>query len=187
MLLIPSSVQESAALSTLSELITRESGDLRTRTHVLSIMYIDRVAPSVLPYLAWQFSAEDYADDLPEDVQRAVVKNALRAHRFRGTVYAVRSSIAALGAEVELVEWFDQTPQGEPYTFRINITAQATGHDDALFLNAERLEQLRRAADRAKNVRSGFGFGVAVKASTGFGFSATARAAVHLRLKAVNP
>ncbi|EIX7353074.1 Ig-like domain-containing protein, partial [Escherichia coli] len=71
-------------------------------------------------------------------------------HRHRGTKAALRASLEDSPFRSQIIEWFEQTPQGEPYTFRLNVEQKdlpvlMSGHQD-----------LKQAVLRAKNLRSWF-------------------------------
>lgn len=74
---------------------------------------------NMLPWLAWAWSVDAWSDSWSERQKRDTVKQALPVQRVKGTIGAVRSALEALGIPARVQEWFNQTPQGMPYTFRL--------------------------------------------------------------------
>ena len=80
-----------------------------------------------------QFRSVDVWDPLwPDAVQRAAIRAAPIVHRHKGTVYAVKTALAALGMDAEVREWWQETPRGEPYTFTVRAFARARLYDGPL-------------------------------------------------------
>lgn len=91
----------------------------------LLIYWIDDVDASVLPHLAKQFhvlglEGWDYATTEAE--QRALIKQAVELHRYKGTPWAVRQGIRRIHPDVDIEEWQDYG--GEPYHFRFKYNEQ---------------------------------------------------------------
>lgn len=105
-----------------------------------------------LPWLAWAFSVDDWDSAWTETQKRAVVRASYTVHRHKGTVGAVRSALAALGYATEMSEWFQWSPQGEPYTFGV------TGDVDDRGISFSMFDEIERTALAAKNVRSHLAF-----------------------------
>lgn len=57
----------------------------------------DTCPASLLPWLAWQFSVDQWDANWTDDVKRAVIKSAVNVHRHKGTIGAVRAVFTALG------------------------------------------------------------------------------------------
>jgi phage tail P2-like protein len=101
-----------------------------------------------LATLAWAFSVDEWFSDWTDEQKREFIKSSVEVHRRKGTIGAVRSALAALGADARIQEWFGQTPNGEPYTYRLLLTVDQIGIDLAL------LESLLQVIERTKNLRS---------------------------------
>lgn len=76
-----------------------------------------------------------------------MIKDAAYVHQHRGTAGAVRRSLGAVNLPTTVVEWWQDSPQAAPYTFRIEVHS-SQGVSDALY------HQIRQLTDRAKNLRS---------------------------------
>lgn len=101
-----------------------------------------------LPWLAWALSVDVWESSWTEAQKRESIKAAFFVHRHKGTLGAVRASLAALGWNIEVIEWFTDVPTRVPYTFRVEAALDARGIADGLYDDIERL------ALAAKNVRS---------------------------------
>lgn len=107
-----------------------------------------RASEAMLPWLAWSFSVDTWGPDWPVYVRRRTVQRAIKIHRRKGTVGALLDAIDAIGVPVQIEEWHQRVPQGEPYTFRALVNSIATP------FNREDLQRLLEAIDANKNLRS---------------------------------
>lgn len=83
----------------------------------------DTCPSNVLPWLAWAFSVDDWDTNWTDKQKRQVIKESVYSQRIKGTIGAVTRQLAALGYEIKILEWFQQEPEGTPYTFQVYITA----------------------------------------------------------------
>ncbi|MBP8813585.1 MAG: phage tail protein I [Laribacter sp.] len=61
--------------------------------------------PAWLPWLAWERSVDEWDDAWTTDVHRGLVSGSLELHRRKGTVWAIKTALAAIGYPVlELIE-----------------------------------------------------------------------------------
>lgn len=104
--------------------------------------------PDLLPWLAWEFSVDEWDTSWSEAQKRAAIKSAVEVQRHKGTIGAVRNALNALGFGVQVQEWFNETPAGEPYTYRLLLTADQVGIDQ------QALAKILQVIDSAKNLRS---------------------------------
>lgn len=74
-----------------------------------------------LPFLAWALSVDEWDHRWPEQVRRAAIANSVPIHRRKGTIGSVRRALEALGASIEISEWY-QTGDA-PHTFRLDAWA----------------------------------------------------------------
>lgn len=108
----------------------------------------DTCPAELLPWLAWAMSVDQWDTSWTDEQKREAVKSSFYVHRQKGTVSAVRAALTALGLDVRIVEWFDDVPAGEPYTFRVEIIVT-----DAA-LTQHHLGKALEVIDGAKNLRS---------------------------------
>lgn len=100
-----------------------------------------------LPWLAWALSVDVWNPDWPEARKRAVIAASFQVHRHKGTRRAVREALEALGVDVTLTEWFEDSPPAPSHTFTAEI---ATDGPVSPALSEEALAMIRAT----KNVRS---------------------------------
>lgn len=115
---------------------------------------------ALLPWLAWALSVDVWDSSWSETQKRATIAASVQVHRIKGTRGAVRHALDALGYAVSLYEWFEDSPEGDPYTFRLVVEVDDRGIDDALY------STLENVVNRAKNTRSHLsGISVAAKSA----------------------
>lgn len=143
--LIPAGIRDASNLA-MNELIDRMGTvDLTS----LLIYIIDNVEKTALPHLIEQFHVAGYEGGAlvaSEADRRAIVKNAIEKHRYKGTRYAVDLALSSLGITYTLQEWFEYA--GDPYHFRVAIDVMDSE------LPAATLTLLDAYINEYKNVRS---------------------------------
>jgi len=108
--LLPAGIDDERSRALLKLIGRLDNLDLTT----LLVYRIDDLPEDALSLLAWQFNIlGDDGWDLattPEE-RRALIRRALDLHRHRGTPWAIREAVKALGyADAEIVE---ETPETE--------------------------------------------------------------------------
>lgn len=93
---------------------------------VKQVWNADTAPASVLPWLAWAFSVDDWDVDWTEQQKRDTIKSSIQSQRIKGTIGAVKKQLAALGIDIQVQEWFNQLPHGNPYTFKLIINSYQT-------------------------------------------------------------
>lgn len=111
----------------------------------------DTCPANVLPWLAWAFSVDDWDTNWTDEQKRQVIKESVYSQRIKGTIGAVTRQLAALGYEIQILEWFQQSPQGTPYTFDVYITANQYP------LTQDDFQKILQVIDTNKNLRSHMG------------------------------
>ncbi|AIM50566.1 tail protein [Escherichia phage vB_EcoM-ep3] len=108
----------------------------------------DTCPSSVLPWLAWAFSVDDWDTTWSDEQKRKVIKESVYSQRIKGTIGAVTRQLVALGYQIQILEWFKQSPIGQPYTFDVYITANQYP------LTQEDFKKILQVIDTNKNLRS---------------------------------
>lgn len=98
-----------------------------------------------LPWLAWDNGVTWWESGWDELQQRNVIAGAREVNLRRGTSGAVARALSGLDYPAELIEWFNDSPAADPYTFRIVLRVAATESD---------ILKARNMVMDAKNVRS---------------------------------
>jgi phage tail P2-like protein len=103
---------------------------------------------SLLPWLAWALSVDAWDPAWTETQKRQAIRAAFLVHRHKGTAGAVKRALAALGYDTAVVEWFQESPPADPYTFAVEAQIDERG------ISAELYDELERIALETKNARS---------------------------------
>ncbi|MFM4843527.1 phage tail protein I [Aeromonas caviae] len=108
----------------------------------------DTCPVELLPWLAWAFSLDDWDVTWTESQQRAAVKASYSVHRYKGTIGSVKDALQALGLGVQVQEWFNQIPAGDPYTYKLLLEVNQYG------VSLAQLDTIQAVVENAKNLRS---------------------------------
>lgn len=108
----------------------------------------DTCPAKLLPWLAWALGVDQWQSGWSEAQKRAVIRNAIYIHRYRGTLAAVKRALLSLGHTATVSEWFQESPKGQPGTFSIDVEISETGLEQSLYT------QLEQVVNDAKNIRS---------------------------------
>lgn len=102
---------------------------------------------SLLPHLALSYGVD--ISGLTESETRFYLQKAFEIHRYKGTVYAVKTAIAVMFESAELKEWFDNDLTAGLFDVEVTIAP-----DPSRVYSKERFNTAKRLIDDAKNVRS---------------------------------
>ncbi len=112
------------------------------------VSIIDNVPSDALPHLAEQYHItgnEGWLQAKTEDEKRALIKNSIKLHRYKGTKYGLLETLKTLSLTPTIKEWFEYG--GDPYHFRVQFDV------DTLFEETFENEILDLINEN-KNVRS---------------------------------
>jgi phage tail P2-like protein len=104
----------------------------------------------LLPWLAWEFGVDAWNTDWTIQEKRNVISRAAYVHRHRGTKAAIIRSLEDSPFGSNIVEWFERSPLGEPYSFELDVI------QDGRPVNQQDVQDLKNAVLRGKNLRSWF-------------------------------
>lgn len=93
----------------------------------------------LLPYLAASWSVDRWDDKWPESTKRQVIANSYFVHRRKGTIGAIRRVVEPLGYLIRVLEWWQETPNAAPGTFKLDIGVLDTGITETMYQELERL------------------------------------------------
>lgn len=105
---------------------------------------LDRQSDQVLSQLAWQFSIDNWKENLEREVKIKLIKEAYWAHSKKGTKKIIEENLKKLNYPIQLSEWFEF--DGKPFTFKITTTEANT--------SIYWLENLLEIINKYKNCRS---------------------------------
>lgn len=109
----------------------------------------DTCPVDLLPWLAWAFSVDIWDATWTEEQKRGAIKSSVLVHRHKGTPAAMKAALDGLGYGLELQEWYQLTPQGDPYTFGLIVDVSESG-----IASSAEFDRIEQVAISAKNVRS---------------------------------
>lgn len=115
----------------------------------LLVTIIDNVPAEALPHLAEQYHItgnEGWLQALGEKEKRALIKSAIKMHRYKGTKYAIEEILKTLDVVGNVTEWFNYG--GQPYYFKVILQIFNRS------INEETETKLRALIDEYKNERS---------------------------------
>lgn len=102
---------------------------------------------SILPWLAWAVSADDWSDSWSEEIRRNVIKASIEVHKKKGTIGALKKALETFNYNnVKVEEWFEYG--AEPYLFRVFFDITEPGFDDSFLFEAQKI------VENTKNTRS---------------------------------
>lgn len=108
----------------------------------------DACPANLLAWLAWAFSVDEWDPAWTDQQKRQTIKRSIDVHKYKGTIGAVREALGALQFEARVQEWFNQVPEGDPYTFRVQLEANQVG------ISQSALQGLITLINQTKNLRS---------------------------------
>lgn len=108
-----------------------------------------RTCPAeLLPWLAWAVSIDEWNAGWSEQQKRDTIAASYVVHSTKGTIGAVRTSLAALGYQSGITEWWQLPEELDPYTFTADVDTDGSDVIPGIF--AETL----RVIEQSKNTRS---------------------------------
>lgn len=118
-------------------------------TPIRGVWNPDTCPADLLPWLAWSFNLDTWDTNWTDEQKRGAIKSAVSVHKRKGTIGALRAALDALGYDIDVIEWFEKTPAGDPYTFRIDLTVDQVG-----IPSSAAYDKLVEVANATKNLRS---------------------------------
>lgn len=124
-----------------------EAATADTITAPLRVLYHPETCPAhLLHQLAWAWSVDRWDENWPEAIKRSVIRSAFYVHSRKGTIGALRRVVEPLGYLIEVREWWQTAPEGQPGTFALQVGVLDQG------ITEEMYEELTRLIDDAKPV-----------------------------------
>lgn len=145
--LLPQGIGADAAVQAAAQSIDPHLQAIGKTADAVSIYAnVDALTHQMLDALAVQFDAINWKDSWSRELKILVLKTVIANKRKVGTLKAVRDAIESFGNRAQIVEWFNETPQGEPHTFKIYLLYGGN--------ETEVSDDIRRAINLAKPARS---------------------------------
>ncbi len=128
-----------ATSTDLEKAIVGASGLSGLNPEIIATLWNPNTCPATaLPWFAWGLSVDEWDANWDEATQRRVIAASIDIHRHKGTVAAVRRALTALGHTGHLIEWWQQSPPGQPHTFLADVEVDSRGIDIATQIEIER-------------------------------------------------
>ncbi len=128
--LLPANLKRDPKVAAAAQAIQEEMQQTTLAISKLSIFdRLNTLNDAEADELAWQLHVDFYDATLPIEQKRALVKNAIRFHRRKGTPAAVEELIAILFGTGAVEEWFEYG--GEPGYFRVRTSDPSATNERA--------------------------------------------------------
>ena len=99
----------------------------------------DTCPVALLPWLAIQRSVDRWDPEWSEAIKRKVIKDAFEVHKRKGTVSALRRVVEPFADIIDITEWHQLEPMGEPGTFSMSLALFESGLSDRGIAELERM------------------------------------------------
>lgn len=130
--------------STLLERAIEAVADDITPVPLRSIYTPDTCPAALLPFLAWECSVDRWSESWTEAAKRTAIRSSFYVHAHKGTIGALRRVVEPLGYLIDVIEWWQRVPEGQPGTFELKVGVLDTG------ITEEMYEELTWLIDDAK-------------------------------------
>ena len=119
--------------STPLELAVEAANYENTLIPLRSLYNADTCPEHLLPYLASAWSVDRWNNNWTQEAKRTAIRSAYDVHARKGTIGALRRVVEPLGYLIDVVEWFDTVPEGEPGTFALEVGLNDSGITEELY------------------------------------------------------
>ena len=143
---LPSSINHDEQVLAAANAIEERLREVSFKADLLLLLpRLDELSEALVDELAWQYHVDFYDHKADIIKKRALVKNAIAWHRYKGTPAAVEEVCSAAFKTAAVFENWEYG--GEPYHFQVRLIEE--GIPDQSVIDA-----LIRAINDTKNVRS---------------------------------
>lgn len=121
-LLEPQSIKNDPTVQNITNALNPVLTRLYEHLHDGLFLYrIKELSSDQLDHLAVQWQPLVWRDTWPIETKWAVIASMIVEKRRMGTKGAVRNALASLGAASKIKEWWEESPQATPHTFKIAV------------------------------------------------------------------
>ena len=143
---LPSSIASDKTVQAICDAIAVKLVDINNKTALLLLLpRLEQLSEGLVDELAWQYHVDFYDYSASIDKKRALVRQAIAQHRYKGTPAAVEEVCTAVFQSAQVKEWFEYG--GSPYHFQV-VLIEAPVPDETV------VDNLVRAIKVTKNTRS---------------------------------
>jgi phage tail P2-like protein len=93
----------------------------------------DTCPAPLLPFLAWECSVDRWSEKWSEAAKRVAIRSSFYVHAHKGTIGALRRVVEPLGFLIEVLEWWEKSPEGVPGTFELQVGVLDTGITEQMY------------------------------------------------------
>ncbi|RDH41661.1 phage tail protein I [Zooshikella ganghwensis] len=135
----------------------------------------DLCPESVLPWLAWSLSVDEWDENWTTEIKRQVIKSSIETHLIKGTRKSIRLVLDAF-YESDIRAWYELDPVGEPYHFEVlawrrrNVPA-----------SKDTIKRMEKLIHQVKSLRDHFQLSLTLNLDTSFYISGVKQLATHQR------
>ena len=115
------------------------NGDVGLANVLRQVHSVDNCPAPLLPWLAIQRSVDRWDPQWSETIKRKVVKDAFEVHKRKGTVGALRRVVEPFADILDITEWHQLEPMGEPGTFTMSLALFDSGLSETAIAELERM------------------------------------------------
>lgn len=94
---------------------------------------IDTASEQIVDLLAIELRTQYYDTSLPLSVKRTLVKNTLVWYQSAGTITALNELIVSVFGSGDIIEWWQDEDEPDPFTFKIRTETPMTGNEVSEF------------------------------------------------------
>lgn len=134
-----SSLLPSNRVSLEQALAQLSTGDVELANVLRQVHSVENCPAALLPWLAIQRSVDRWDPEWSETIKRKVVKDAFEVHKRKGTVGALRRVVEPFADILDITEWHELEPMGEPGTFTMSLALFDSGLSDTAIAELERM------------------------------------------------
>lgn len=144
--ILPSSIASDKTVQDIAKAISAKLQLINRQTELILLLpRLDELSETLIDELAWQYHVDFYDYQADIEKKRALVRNAIAWHRYKGTPAAVEEVCTAVFRTARVFEWFQYG--GEPYHFQVRLIEEGVPDEKVI-------DNLERAIQVTKNTRS---------------------------------
>lgn len=122
--ILPSSIASDKTVQDIAKAISAKLQLINRQTELILLLpRLDELSEALIDELAWQYHVDFYDYQADIEKKRALVRNAIAWHRYKGTPAAVEEVCTAVFRTARVFEWFQY--DGEPYHFKCALLKKA--------------------------------------------------------------
>lgn len=134
---------------------------------------------SLLPWLAWAHSVDEWSEHWTEALKREVIANSAVRHARRGTVGAIEDAVSIWSGAVSVRVWHEDEPPGQPFSLSVAVAGGTAAGS-----NGDAIAKIDAAIRLNKSARDSYTLTVGAEYQSGLRVLNRARFATFLRGRA---